>query len=96
MAATIAVSALNLLPIHILTKGHMTVGSGKAAYVAIRTFTKGRRTVGSGNAATFDQNPSATTQNNVTVQNPYQLLLDRSKENDPIIDIRVAVIGNVW
>ena len=28
--------------------------------------------------------------------NVYQLLLDRAKEDDGIIDIRVAVIGNVW
>jgi hypothetical protein len=54
------------------------------------------KTVESGKAATVDQNPSATTHTNGTVPNPYQLLLDRSKENDPIIDIRVAVIGNVW
>ena len=51
---------------------------------------------GSGKAAAVDQDPSATTKDNGTVQNPYQLLLDRSKENDQIIDIRVAVIGNVW
>ena len=55
-----------------------------------------KQTAESGKAATVDQDPSATTKNNGTVQNPYQLLLDRSKENDQIIDIRVAVIGNVW
>jgi mitochondrial fission protein ELM1 len=61
-----------------------------------RKMTRSKRsskTVRSGKAATVDQNPSTTTKNNDTVQNPYQLLLDRSKENGHIIDIRVAVIG---
>ena len=36
------------------------------------------------------------TQDISTLQNPYQLLLDKIKNDDTIIDIRVAVIGNVW
>ena len=36
------------------------------------------------------------TQDVSTLQNPYQLLLDKIKNDDTIIDIRVAVIGNVW
>ena len=34
--------------------------------------------------------------NTMEKPNVYQLLLDKAKEDDGIIDIRVAVIGNVW
>lgn len=43
-----------------------------------------------------DTTPVLDDQNTMEKPNVYQLLLDKAKEDDGIIDIRVAVIGNVW
>ena len=43
-----------------------------------------------------DTAPVLDDTNTMEKPNVYQLLLDKAKEDDGIIDIRVAVIGNVW
>ena len=43
-----------------------------------------------------DTAPVLDDTNTMEQPNVYQLLLDKAKEDDGIIDIRVAVIGNVW
>ena len=64
------------------------------------TIQKGAATVNmdaSGKSDTAaDTAPVLDDTNTMEQPNVYQLLLDKAKEDDGIIDIRVAVIGNVW